>query len=143
MEWCWGMNELTYAMLDIMRKSNGIGLAAPQVGLSIRFLVAEVGDQIITMGNPEIIERSEEKEWKDEGCLSFPGVDVPILRSKMIKVRGTIATDYVTTYEVNGLMARVVQHEIDHLDGICHVKYLDRNKRRQVMSALKKQKKRG
>jgi len=142
MEWTYPHTILANSMLDIMKNSNGIGLAAPQVGLSIRFIVAKVEGHLIEMANPEIIEKSEDQEWQDEGCLSFPGIDVPVLRSKEIKLRGMVATDYYSTYYLKGLMARVIQHEVDHLDGICHVNYLDRNERRRIMSTLKKQQKR-
>jgi peptide deformylase len=136
--WTHDYTLLADAMIDLMKDSNGVGLAAPQVGLPIRFFVAETDGHRICIANPEIVFRSEEKEWEDEGCLSFPDIKVPVLRSLQIELRGMIGDNSYSTFAPEGFMARVVQHEIDHLDGICHVNYLDRKHKRRLMSILKK-----
>ena len=140
-EWSFIYTSLADSMIDTMRRNNGIGLAAPQINLPVQFLVAEVENQVIYLGNPEIIETSEETWWMEEGCLSYPGVFVPVERPSEIIVKGLIAKDYYNQYTLNGMMARVIQHEMEHLKGISHISYLSRPERRRVLSQLKKKKK--
>jgi peptide deformylase len=137
-EWTSDHTLIANRMLEIMKESNGVGLAAPQVGLPIRFFVAETEGHQICMANPEIVFKSEEMDWMEEGCLSFPGIKVPVRRSIKIEVKGLVGPDEYSTLALEGFLARVVQHEIDHLDGICHVNYLDRKRKRALMSILKK-----
>lgn len=139
--WTHDYSLLADAMIDLMKNSDGAGLAAPQVGLPIRFFVAEADGHRICMANPEITFASEEKEWLDEGCLSFPDIKVPVFRSIQVELRGMVGDKTYCTFPLEGFIARVVQHEIDHLDGICHVNYLERKHKRRIMSVLKKKKK--
>jgi peptide deformylase len=117
-----GVQELIERMLVTMRAANGLGLAAPQVGESLRVFVAHVEDRQIVLVDPEIIERQGE-QTATEGCLSIPGVQGDVPRAEMITVRGKNRRGRRITIIADGLLARAVQHEIDHLDGIL---FLDR-----------------
>ena len=112
-------NRLTAeSMLDLMRRKKGIGLAAPQLGMSRRLFVMEIGDQQRVCFNPEITERSANLEDYPEGCLSFPGKSCIIKRPDEIAVRYQNHRGDWYTERLAGLMARCFQHELDHLDGI-------------------------
>lgn len=121
------LKRLIANMFDTMYNADGVGLAAPQVGLAIRLLVIDA-DVISedcpeckgfkrTMINPEITERSEEEVTLEEGCLSFPGIHEKVTRARNIRVK-YLDEDFVEHDEViEGFAARVVQHECEHLDG--------------------------
>ena len=115
--------ELFRCMLITMYYYKGIGLAAPQVGVAKSMIVADIGDGPIKLANPVII-KSKGKEAMTEGCLSIPGVEVHLNRGYEIVVRGL--NDKAKPVEVNakGLMARVLQHETDHLNGKLIIDYL-------------------
>jgi len=110
-------------MLDAMRSFKGIGLAAPQVGIPRRLVVAAVGSDVILLANPEIVAR-EGAELMTEGCLSVPGAEVTVARSHELVVRGADEKGNLVQYALYGLLARVVQHEIDHLNGKLIIDYL-------------------
>ena len=104
-------------MLETMKKANGVGLAAPQVGILRRFVIVDVGDGLIELVNPEIIEQSGEQEGP-EGCLSCPG-EFGITRRPMkvtVKAQDRHGNEIIVSGE--GLKAKAFCHEIDHLDGI-------------------------
>lgn len=103
-------------MLFTMKHFSGIGLAAPQVGISERLIVAEVQKQVIKMANPEVIHASG-LESMQEGCLSVPDIMVNVKRPEKIAVQGLDENGDPITIEAEGLLARVLQHEIDHLSG--------------------------
>ncbi|MFW5697415.1 MAG: peptide deformylase [Fimbriimonadaceae bacterium] len=108
-------------MVKIMRDSYGIGLAAPQVGVEERVIVVAPGGQKpIVMFNPEILER-EGNELGEEGCLSIPGLYGDVERAERIVVKALDKRNDELTFEMEGLAARVVQHEIDHLDGVLFI----------------------
>ncbi|MBN1192482.1 MAG: peptide deformylase [Coriobacteriia bacterium] len=112
------LRDLVRSMAETMYAENGIGLAAPQIGVDKRVIVFDVDDRLAAMCNPVIYERGPATEVDDEGCLSVPGVNVPIERSTHIVCTGqTIEGDEITV-QADDLLARVLQHEIDHLDGI-------------------------
>jgi len=124
-------------MAETMYKSQGIGLAAPQVGLSRRILTMDVpasegGHDLIQLANPEIIESSGKIIWQ-EGCLSFPGISADVERAAEITVTGTGRDGESLRFELSGLGAVCMQHEIDHLDGINFVDHLRGLKRRLVL----------
>lgn len=104
-------------MLALMRGSGGIGLAGPQVGISQRLFVAEIQERTLCLINPVITAR-DGSDLLTEGCLSLPGVQVDVPRAWQIEVQGLDARGCRRAYCVEGLWARVVQHEIDHLDGV-------------------------
>ena len=121
------LKQLVDNMFETMYNADGVGLAAPQVGLSLRMFVIDadvMGDDCPeckgfkrTMINPDIIERSEEEITLDEGCLSLPGVHEKVSRAKSIRVK-YFDTDFKEHEEViDGFAARVVQHEYEHLEG--------------------------
>ena len=130
-------------MLETMYDAPGIGLAAPQVGVSKRVLVMDVareGDdpEPIRMANPEIIWESEENAPYEEGCLSFPDQYAEVIRPARVKVRYLDEQNEIRELEADELLATCVQHEIDHLDGVVFVDYLSSVKRSMIMRKLKK-----
>jgi peptide deformylase len=104
-------------MLATMRAARGLGLAAPQVGVSRRVIVAQVEERTFVLVDPEIVRRDGE-EVATEACLSIPGLLGDVPRAHHIIVRARNRRNRVVTIEAEGLLARVLQHEIDHLDGI-------------------------
>ena len=109
-------------MLTTLQAANGLGLAAPQVGESLRMLVAKVEDRTVVLVDPEVI-RAEGKETATEACLSIPGVVADVPRSAVVTIRGKNRRGRKVTIVADKLLGRVLQHEIDHLDGIL---FLDR-----------------
>jgi len=127
------LDRLVNDMWETMRAAPGVGLAAPQIGESIRVLVAEFEDQHVAFVNPEIIKRSDEIVLGTEGCLSIPGVvgdDVP--RSAAVTVKGRDPHGKEIRVKAEGWFARVLQHEIDHLDGILFIDHIPPDKVREV-----------
>lgn len=113
-----GLRELVRAMAETMYAENGVGLAAPQVGVDKRVIVVDVDDKLAALCNPRIIEFSEEKAVEEEGCLSVPGVTVPVERSTRVVCAGETIEGREIVLDAEDLLARVLQHEIDHLDGV-------------------------
>lgn len=109
---------LAAQMLATMKVNKGIGLAAPQVGHSICMLVYEVGNEFGALINPEITSTSDELEMGVEGCLSFPKEYCEVPRYKAVEVKYIDLAGKTVVRSFTGLIARVVQHEIDHLNGI-------------------------
>lgn len=105
-------------MVETMYKEEGVGLAAPQIGKLRRMVVIDVGQGPIKMINPEIISRSEEMEEDVEGCLSLPGFNGTVLRPEEVRLRYTDEEGEDHEVEAQGLFARCICHEIDHLDGV-------------------------
>ena len=105
-------------MIETMYHYDGVGLAAPQVGISQRFFVMDVGNGPVAVINPEILEIDPETEVAEEGCLSFPEIFVEIERSKRIKVKYQNTRGEYVEEELEGYAARVFQHEFDHLNGV-------------------------
>jgi len=110
-------------MLRTMYHFKGIGLAAPQVGLSERLIVADIGEGAVTLANPQIISVKGNDEL-EEGCLSIPQAQVNVLRNYEITVKGLNEKGGYQEINAKGLLARVLQHEIDHLDGKLIIDYL-------------------
>ena len=111
-------------MLDTMYEANGVGLAAPQVGILQRIVVIDVGEGPIVLINPEILETSGEQTG-DEGCLSIPGKAGCVTRPNYVKVKAFDAGMEEVIYEGEGLLARAFCHEIDHLDGHLYVEKVE------------------
>lgn len=127
-----GIRQLADEMIGAMHYFNGIGLAAPQYGKSLRLVVIDVpdsnqtgspGEQLLlpkmplTLVNPEIVFSSGECDEKDEGCLSVPGLYAPVCRPKHVVLRTQLLDGEIIEIECGGLLARCIQHELDHLDG--------------------------
>ena len=127
-------------MFETMYKAPGIGLAAPQVGVSERLIVLDVADgeerRPMVLVNPEIVWRSGERATAEEGCLSLPGQFADVTRPQAVKVRYLTEHGEERVLEADGLLARCVQHEIDHLDGILFVDHLTALKRNMIMRKL-------
>ncbi len=112
-------------MIETLRKANGVGLAAPQVGILRRVVIVDVGDGLIELINPEIIEKSGTQE-EVEGCLSCPGEWGITRRPKKVKVRAFDRHGNEFTVSAEGIKAVAFCHEIDHLDGILFKKHVIR-----------------
>ena len=106
-------------MLETMRSYDGVGIAAPQVGIMKRMLIVEVNGQVIELINPEILE-TEGVQTEDEGCLSIPGMVGTVERPEYIKIKGLNREGQEVTYEGTGLLSVALSHEYDHLDGILY-----------------------
>lgn len=134
------ISELIDGMAEIMYSYEGIGLAAPQAGVLKRVIIADIGEGLISTANPEILQK-EDDEKLEEGCLSLPDIQVEIERKRIISVKGISQQGKEITYELNGLMARVIQHEIDHLNGILIIDYatlMEKYLLRKRLTELKK-----
>lgn len=121
------IRNLCAAMVKTMYDNDGIGLAAPQVGILKRIIVIDIGDKPLILINPEISFKSEDVGKMEEGCLSVPGdfkeIDRP--NTIMVRYRDTKGRYHLDKYD--GLTARIIQHEVDHLDGILMVDYETQN----------------
>ena len=120
--------EILKDMVTTMRKNNGIGLAAPQVGLDIQLAVVDAGEGLLKIMNPSIVKK-EGLDIMDEGCLSVPSVPVKVKRPKTITVEYTDEWGGINNKTFHGLAAKVLQHEIDHLNGRLILDYLPWYKR--------------
>jgi peptide deformylase len=105
-------------MGDIMYTAHGVGLAAPQVGHSIRLFVYDSGDGLTPLINPEILQKKGEQYDPEEGCLSIPGLRGVVPRAKEIKVKAMDITGKIIYFKAKEFEARVIQHEFDHLEGV-------------------------
>ena len=133
-------------MLETMYAAPGIGLAAPQVGVLERVVVMDLSDkedepQPLQLVNPEIVWASEEELVANEGCLSLPEIYVDVPRPAEIRVRYLDREGREQELAGGGMLARCVQHEIDHLNGILHVDYLSTLRRNMILRKLEKQRK--
>ena len=129
-------------IIETMYAAPGVGLAAPQIDVSLRIFVADPssgrrGHDLIVMINPEIVER-EGVQAEPEGCLSVPGFEAPVARPTRAVVRGLDRDGTVRSVEGDGMLARVFQHEIDHLDGSLFVDHLRGLKREIILRKIKK-----
>ncbi|MBU2025469.1 MAG: peptide deformylase [Patescibacteria group bacterium] len=118
--------NLVKQMTKTLQANNGVGLAAPQVGQAVRIFVAEIDYELYAMINPKIKNLSRDTVEMEEGCLSFPGVFKPITRSKKVTVTYFDLGGEKKTLKARGLLARVIQHEYDHLDGVLFVDLVKR-----------------
>lgn len=136
--------SLIREMCDIMGKERGVGLAAPQIDEGKRIIVAapgEVRGERIVLINPEIKEFSDSVEEFEEGCLSVPNIFTGVIRPAEIYVKGVTPEGEEIEFEASGLTARILQHEIDHLDGILFIDRIEQYIRDELRSELKKIKK--
>lgn len=131
-------------MLETMYDAPGIGLAGPQVGILKRMVVIDITKDEepkhpYKMINPVIVEKSEEKDFYDEGCLSVPDQYASIERPKEVTVQYTDENGKQQTEHATGLLARCIQHELDHLDGKVFIDYLSKVKRDMIVRRVQKQ----
>ena len=128
-------------MATLMHDSMGIGLAATQIGTLHRVLVYRVehDSPVNAVINPELEWSGKEKEWMEEGCLSLPGVHVDVERPVNVRVRARDPQGEPILIEASGLEARVIQHEMDHLDGVLILDRTPRDQRKEAMRVLREQ----
>tara|TARA_B100002049_G_scaffold92765_1_gene68494 strand:+ start:5656 stop:6189 length:534 start_codon:yes stop_codon:yes gene_type:complete len=120
-------------MVPVMYEAEGIGLAAPQVGIQKRLFVYDMGEGPQTLVNPQITE--SDGEWAfEEGCLSVPGLSFEIIRPKQVHLVGRDLEGNEVSIEADELLSRLFQHELDHLDGILLLDHLDRDQRKAALS---------
>jgi peptide deformylase len=132
------LRRLVARMSDLMKEANGVGLAATQVGVLRRvFVFAPADDEVAVLVNPEIVRRSDELETDDEGCLSLQGVTVPVERAVSIRVEGRDERGKEVGFDLEGIAARIAQHENDHLDGKLILDRTTEEGRREAMAALR------
>jgi peptide deformylase len=127
-------------MWSTMNAARGVGLAAPQIGLTLRLAVIDIKpegkSQRFVLINPEIVSRDGEQR-EEEGCLSIPGIYSPLSRAARVRVRALGADGVPWEQSADGLLARAFQHEIDHLDGKLYVDRLDFEHKLKVLDAIK------
>jgi peptide deformylase len=138
--------KLMADMLETMYAAPGVGLAAPQVGVLKRIIVVDSArdgepPRPLKMANPEIIWASDEKKLHEEGCLSLPEEYENVERPDKIKVRYVDENNELRTVEADGLLAVVIQHEMDHLEGVLFVDHISALKRGMILRRLTKIKK--
>lgn len=131
--------RLVRDMTETMRAAPGVGLAGPQVGVVERVFVWEVDDDHGAVFNPVITWRSDETVVEEEGCLSLPGLAYPVERAAEVVVEGLDDHGAPVRLEADDLLARVCQHEIDHLDGLLFVDRLPEELRREALRVLREQ----
>ncbi|MFA5021961.1 MAG: peptide deformylase [Patescibacteria group bacterium] len=115
------IKQLLLDMEKTMKERDGVGLAAPQVGKSIRVVVINTADGTVFLINPKILKRSWKKELLEEGCLSLPEVFGLVKRSSKIKIVALDKNGKKIRFDAQGMFARVIQHEVDHLDGVLFI----------------------
>ncbi len=120
-----GLQPLIDEMGEIMQSAHGVGLAAPQVGQSIRLFVYDVGDGIQTLVNPVLLKKKGEQIEPEEGCLSIPGLRGVVKRASEITVKALDRTGRPTRFRAFDFEARVIQHELDHLNGVLFIDHAD------------------
>jgi peptide deformylase len=129
---------LVEAMYETMYEAVGVGLAAPQIGVQRRIFTYDVGEGPHAVVNPEIVDSSGEWVY-NEGCLSVPGLHFEITRPKVVTLKGVGLDGSEVEIEADEMLARVFQHEIDHLDGILLLDRLEPDERRRALRALREQ----
>ncbi|HEY7563552.1 MAG TPA: peptide deformylase [Acidimicrobiia bacterium] len=134
------VRRLVQDMIETMYQAPGVGLAAPQIGVSKAVIVfdAQDGEGARVLINPELVETSGEFEY-EEGCLSVPGYYWPIIRPGHALARGWNLEQAEVEYSGEGLLGRVLQHEIDHIRGMLLIERLDRRTRKQALRDLRNQ----
>lgn len=129
-----GTVKLAADMLETLRGAKGLGLAAPQVGVSRRLFIVTIPDEPpLVFVNPEVLELSPETGKYEEGCLSLPGIYADVTRPLALRVRAWDGKEKPFTMDAEGLLARVILHEMDHLDGIMFIDRLTELKRKRIM----------
>ncbi len=131
--------RLTQDMLATMRDNEGVGLAATQVGRLKRVFVAAIEEDEYVIVNPVLTDRSETTETATEGCLSIPGIQVDVERPTAVTISGQDVSGKPLQIEASDLLARVLQHEVDHLDGVLILDRTDRQSRKVAMREWREQ----
>lgn len=131
--------DLINEMFRVMYESDGCGLAGVQIGILQRLFVMEIKGKKYVMINPEILERSRDYSFQEEGCLSLPGIGAEVKRSKRVTVKYTDIDGKEKILKAAGLLAVCIQHEYDHLDGKVFIDHLPPNEKLSVLKNYRKQ----
>ena len=131
------LRKLAKRMIRVMHDAPGVGLAAPQVGVVQRLLVYDVDDDPQVLVNPVLDEFADEVVEADEGCLSVPGLTMPVERPVSVRVRAQDAYGEPREFRAEGFEARVIQHEFDHLEGVLIVDRTSRSARASAMRSMR------
>lgn len=115
------IQKLIKDMIETMKEAKGLGLAAPQVGVSLRIFIIDVEDKILVFINPEIKDLSEDKIPFEEGCLSVDKIWGPVIRPKKLTIKAINENGQPVKIRAKRLLARVIQHEMDHLNGVLFI----------------------
>lgn len=126
-------------MLELMRAEKGVGLAGPQVGIPMRIFVTHTEkDEARVFINPAIVWTSQEQVEYEEGCLSLPGLYADVVRPERIKVQAWNEKGKAFTLSASGMLARVIQHEYDHLQGMLFIDRINESRREKIFEKMKK-----
>jgi peptide deformylase len=132
--------KIAKGLVETLHAGEGVGLAGPQVGLQERIFAAHVaGDIPRIFINPSIIETSQETVKFEEGCLSVPGIYTNVIRSKTVKVQAWNEKGRPFTLEADGILARVILHEYDHLEGILFIDRIPEQKKNRILAKIEKE----
>ncbi len=132
------LRRLVVRMTDLMKDAAGVGLAATQVGVLRRlFVFSPDEERVLVLVNPEIVSRGNETDLDDEGCLSIQGITVPVERPTSVRLEGRDEHGDKVGYDLEGMAARIAQHEFDHLDGKLILERTTPEARREAMAALR------
>ena len=131
------LRKLAKRMIRTMKDAPGVGLAAPQVGVLQRLLVYDIDDDPRVLVNPVLSDFADETEESEEGCLSVPGVTMPVERAVRVRVRGQDENGEPVDFVAEGFAARVIQHEHDHLEGVLIVDRTSRSARAAALRAMR------
>ena len=127
-------------LINTLHAEKGLGLAGPQVGLLERIFVIHIeGDEPRVFINPSIIETSQETLKYEEGCLSIPGIYTDVIRPRAVKIQAWNEKGRPFTLEADGLIARVILHEYDHLDGVLFIDRISEQKRNRILAKIEKE----
>lgn len=138
------LKALVDSMFEIMERNNGIGLAGPQVDISSQIIIMNLesyGLGKFSLANPQIVHRSQSSGPYNEGCLSIPGIYEEVIRPLEITVEALDITGKDVELKADGILARVLQHEIDHLHGVLFIDHLEQHIRKSYTKELKQIKK--
>lgn len=129
--------DLLSYMVRIMSENEGVGLAAPQIGMDKRIIIADIGKELLKIINPQILEGEGENSLS-EGCLSLPEIFIPVNRANKIKIEGLSEDKKLLRLTIEGFLARIIQHEIDHLNGVLIIDYATLVKKEKIKNNLEK-----
>jgi peptide deformylase len=132
------LERLAEDMITTMQAAPGVGLAAPQVGRPLRLIVFDIGEGAKALANPTLYDEWGE-QIAEEGCLSLPGLYYPVRRHEHIAAKGFDLEGHEVTLEGQELLARVLQHEVDHLEGVLFIDRLEAEHRTEAMARLRDQ----
>ncbi|AEF81159.1 peptide deformylase [Leadbettera azotonutricia] len=134
-----GYIKIASDLIQALHDGDGVGLAGPQVGFMERIFAVHIhGDEARIFINPSIIETSQDTIKYEEGCLSIPGYYADVVRPKTIKIQAWNEKGRPFTLEASGMLARVIQHEYDHLDGTLFIDHISEAKRKRIIEKMEK-----